>query len=162
MNCLGHGVSMMKRLADAFPSAVAQLTLQYRMNADICQLCNIVVYKGKLLCGNDDVRSRKLELPSFPRNLKEMFCGARGFGWLLNVLNPNKAVVFVNTDEVGMGFHEIVGRSRDGGGPMNEVEAKLTRLLVHGLNTCGLETNSVGVICPYRSQVRNTLYFHCT
>lgn len=38
----GFGTSMLKRLADAFPDAVAKLTIQYRMNESICQLSNIV------------------------------------------------------------------------------------------------------------------------
>lgn len=154
---LGHGVSMMKHLADAFPTAVAQLTLQYRMHADICELCNIVVYKGKLLCGSEDVRSKKLSLPSFPKSLQSIVCGStKVSGWLLPVLNPHKTVVFVNTDEIGDSFHEVIGRGRGGGGILNRVEAKLTHLIVKGLILCGLESNSIGVICPYRSQVRKS------
>lgn len=144
---------MMKRLADAFPNAVAQLTLQYRMHGDICQLCNIVVYEGKLLCGNEHIMNHKLHLPSFPMNLRSLFLGSKGCGWLLPVLNPNRTVVFVNTDDIGVGYHETIGRSRDGGGCLNDTEAKLTRLIVHGFFLCGLEMKAIGVICPYRSQV---------
>jgi DNA replication ATP-dependent helicase Dna2 len=151
---------MLKRLADAFPDAVAQLTLQYRMHEDICRLCNLMVYKGRLKCANDDIRSRRLLLPSFPRALRSL-CNdsGTGLGWLLPVLNPNRPVVFVNTDNIGntaqdFRGHEIShGRSREGGGIVNEVECTLTRLIVHGLQTCGLETKAIGVICPYRSQV---------
>lgn len=38
----GFGVSMLKRLADAFPGAIAKLTTQYRMNESICHLSNII------------------------------------------------------------------------------------------------------------------------
>ena len=33
---------MLKHLAEGFPEAVAKLTMQYRMNEDICHLPNII------------------------------------------------------------------------------------------------------------------------
>ena len=154
---------MLKRLADAFPDAVAKLTLQYRMHEDICHLCNLVVYKGRLKCANDDVSSKKLLLPSFPRVLRNMIRdnSTVGLGWLLPVLNPVKPVVFINTDLIGsdsngafIGLEISQGKSREGGGIINKEEAELTSLIVNGLQICGLEAKSIGVICPYRSQVR--------
>ncbi len=153
---------MLKRLADAFPKAVAQLTFQYRMHEDICRLSNLVVYKGLLKCANDIVRSQKLLLSSFPRALRNMISNSSitGLGWLLPVLNPVKSVVFVNTDKIGSdsiglfrGLETTQVRSREGGGMINEVESKLTLLLVNGLEICGLDLKKVGIICPYRSQV---------
>ncbi len=38
----GFGTSMLKRLADAFPGAIAKLTMQYRMNESICHLSNVI------------------------------------------------------------------------------------------------------------------------
>ena len=38
----GFGTSMLKRLADAFPDAIAKLTMQYRMNESICHLSNVI------------------------------------------------------------------------------------------------------------------------
>jgi hypothetical protein len=37
---------MLMHLAEGFPNALSKLTMQYRMNKDICHLSNIV---GKLL-----------------------------------------------------------------------------------------------------------------
>lgn len=154
---------MLKRLADSFPDAVARLTLQYRMHEDICHLSNLVVYRGSLKCANDEVRSRKLLLPSFPRALRNNIRNGSctGLGWLLPVLNPVKSVVFVNTDKIGddsansfRGLEVKRGRSHEGGTVVNEVEAALTRITVNGLQICGLNAKSIGVICPYRSQVR--------
>ena len=39
---------MLKRLADAFPDAVAQLTLQYRMHEDIMTFSSLHFYEGEL------------------------------------------------------------------------------------------------------------------
>jgi hypothetical protein len=39
---IGYGVSMLKHLAEGFPDAVAKLTMQYRMNEDICHLSNLI------------------------------------------------------------------------------------------------------------------------
>jgi len=36
----------------------------------------------------------------------------------------------------------------------NEAEAELTKILVHALIKCGLQPNQIGVISPYRSQLR--------
>lgn len=33
---------MLKHLAEGFPGAVAKLTMQYRMNEDICHLSNLI------------------------------------------------------------------------------------------------------------------------
>jgi len=33
---------MLKHLAEGFPDAVAKLTMQYRMNEDICHLSNLI------------------------------------------------------------------------------------------------------------------------
>ena len=38
----GYGVSMLSHLAEGFPDSVAKLTLQYRMNEEICRLSNII------------------------------------------------------------------------------------------------------------------------
>ncbi|RKO95130.1 hypothetical protein CAUPRSCDRAFT_4452, partial [Caulochytrium protostelioides] len=47
----GFGTSLFKRLSEAHPDAVSELTLQYRMNADIMALSNTLVYDHKLRCG---------------------------------------------------------------------------------------------------------------
>eukprot|EP00559_Dactyliosolen_fragilissimus_P001342 CAMPEP_0184867600 /NCGR_PEP_ID=MMETSP0580-20130426/27217_1 /TAXON_ID=1118495 /ORGANISM="Dactyliosolen fragilissimus" /LENGTH=1622 /DNA_ID=CAMNT_0027367987 /DNA_START=91 /DNA_END=4956 /DNA_ORIENTATION=+ len=79
----GYGESLLKLLATKCPSAVAQLTIQYRMHEDICTLSNKIVYKGKLKCANDDVKKSKLDLANFPRALFQMKTNPNnmGAGW---------------------------------------------------------------------------------
>ena len=38
----GYGISMLMHLAEGFPESVAKLTMQYRMNEEICHLSNII------------------------------------------------------------------------------------------------------------------------
>jgi DNA replication ATP-dependent helicase Dna2 len=145
----GYSESMLKRLADRHPSAVAQLTLQYRMHEDISLLSNLLVYNGHLKCGNDIVRSKQISLPQYPRSLRTIIQPSiKGLGWLLPVLNPNKTVVFVNTDKLGSNL-EASGRgrnSKNGSGLINDTEMLLSSCIVHGLLICGLGASSIGII----------------
>ena len=152
---------MLKRLADKHPDAVAQLTLQYRMHSEICNLPNLLVYKGNLKCANDEVRKKKLILPQFPRYLRRIINpGNTGLGWLVPVLNPNKPVAFASTDMISQssskGFEGLEvsrGRGNDRGGLVNDIEVSLTKFVVQGLQGCGLDLANIGIISPYRAQV---------
>lgn len=153
----GYSESMLKRLADRYPDAVSKLTLQYRMHEDIAALSNFLVYNGQLACGNDLVKSRKIYLSQYPRRLKSMIqSNVKGLGWLLPVLNPNKTVIFLNTDKVGPNLEDSgKGRSsKNGNGLTNDTEIMVSSYIVHGLVSCGLDASSIGIISPYRAQVR--------
>ena len=146
---------MIKRLAERHPNAVARLALQYRMNDSICQLCNIVAYEGNLRSA-PSVASRKLEIPRLSSNTLE--------GWLDNILDPNRPVVFANTDYhappvSGVETPPIVGLERKQGKShksmvVNDSELVLVRKTVQGLLSSGIAASSIGVISPLRAQVR--------
>jgi DNA replication ATP-dependent helicase Dna2 len=153
---------MLKRLAEKHADSVAQLTYQYRMHEDICQLSNDLVYGGKLKCANDHVRRRKLDLQGFPENIP---CGAQvsSMEWLTRVVDPSESVVFVDTDKIGseggsaprdsfQSLERTSGRGI-GGAIVNDTEASLVRDIVGGLLSCGLDASSIGLICPFRAQV---------
>lgn len=156
----GFTVSLLKRLAEAHPQGIVQLTYQYRMNEQICQLSNEIVYGGSLKCANSKVRNRQLQLVGFPENVP-VLSSQIPQSWLTNVLNPNRRVVFLNTDQMhtfGEGGHAISPLERvtgrgSGGGVINETEVFLVRKIIHGLLSCGLEATKIGVICPFRAQV---------
>jgi len=162
---------MLKRLAEAHESSVAQLTFQYRMHEDICQLSNDIIYKGKLKCGNDAVRRRRLQLSGFPENIPSINQGGpTNSSWLHRVVDPDSPVIFVNTDKIGSaGTSDAIEQSikplerSSGGGTrgctVNDTEAGLVRDIVGGLVACGLDASSIGVICPFRAQVRTSLAF---
>jgi DNA replication ATP-dependent helicase Dna2 len=172
----GYGVSMLKRLAEQFPYSIAQLTYQYRSNEDICRISSEAVYGGKLKCGNEAVRRRRLYLPDFPKSLPRAV-SKKVYHWLLGTINPNKSVVFVDTDNIKKspeskprppsdpvlpkkeGIDPLEGTvgGRSGGSVVNETEAALVRYIVSGLIATGLTPSSIGVVCPFRAQVRASI-----
>lgn len=159
----GYGVSMLKRLAERQPDSIAKLTLQYRMHENICNLCNEIVYGGELKCANETVRTGKLILSRYPKALPipiQQESSTNEVGWLQRVLNPDMPAVFVDTDAIGcsstgafQGLERSSGR-RQGGTIVNGTEVSLVRSIVRSLLKCGLNSASIGVICPYRSQLR--------
>lgn len=159
----GYGVSMLKRLAERQPESIAKLTLQYRMHENICNLCNEIVYGGELKCANETVRTSKLILSRYPKALPvpiQQQSSISEDGWLQRVLNPDMPAVFVDTDAIGcsttgafQGLERSSGR-RQGGTIVNDTEVSLVRSIVRSLLKCGLNSASIGVICPYRSQLR--------
>jgi len=143
----GYGISMLMHLAEGFPDAVAQLTMQYRMNEDICHLSNIIAYKGLLKCGNDSVRHQKLDLPK-----KLDMVNPIDRPWIERAIDPNHPVVFLDTD--GRGWLESDGVRTGAGGLINDAEASIVEKLVLSMSICGVENSSIGVITPFRSQLR--------
>lgn len=149
---------MLKHLAEGRPESVARLTLQYRMNEDICQLSNEIVYKGTLKCANEVVRSRRLNLQGFPENLQSLTAKA----WLVRAIDPSCPVTFVNTDRldasgkfVARSTERLAGRNM-GGSIINDGEAFLVEEIVSGLLQCGLNVSNACIICPFRAQVSHS------
>jgi len=151
----GFGVSMLKRIADSHPESIAPLTYQYRMHEEICQLSNDLVYGGQLKCANDQIRRRRLDLASFPENIPSQTSSQ----WLRSAVDPAWPVVFLNTDEINQNaksklyLERTSGRTK-GGSIVNDTEASLVRIVVTTLLSCGLDPPLIGVVCPFRAQVR--------
>ena len=56
-------VSLFKRLSERHPHAVISLEHQYRMNQDIMELSNTLIYEHRLKCGTEGVAPALLQLP---------------------------------------------------------------------------------------------------
>ena len=69
-----------------------------------------------------------------------------GLNWVREVLDPNRRVVFLNTDNVPA--------IDDQGGTTNPIESALLEILVSSLVHCGVSPSKMGVIAPYRAQLR--------
>jgi DNA replication ATP-dependent helicase Dna2 len=82
-------ISLFRRLSDAHPHAVVDLTYQYRMNSDIMLLSNKLIYSDRLVCGSSEVARQTLKLPS-KSFLKDMNCKSSCYNsgcWLEKLLD---------------------------------------------------------------------------
>ncbi|KAJ1653612.1 DNA replication endonuclease-helicase Dna2 [Dispira simplex] len=162
----GLAVSLFKQLSEAHPEAVVKLEHQYRMNSDIMCLSNHLVYDYRLRCGTMQVADWVLEVPNL-RALDDLhFTQPVGENhlmaeipcpwvhnrdrrcWLQQVLEPTRSVVFLNTDSVP------APEVRVGELVHNPVEATLVSQIVETLMHCGLTEDSLGVIAPYKAQLK--------
>ncbi|KAL8576064.1 hypothetical protein ACOMHN_001414 [Nucella lapillus] len=137
---LGMGESLFARLDGA--GATYDLHVQYRMNSTIMQLSNELVYKGALTCGDDAVS--KACIPPHTLSL-----GSEA-EWLCRALDDSltNAVVFLDTCQIA------APEKSDGKGVTNPTEAGLIRRLCTVFVQAGISTGDIGVIAPYRAQVR--------
>jgi DNA replication ATP-dependent helicase Dna2 len=90
----GLDKSLFSILAEARPESISYLEYQYRMAKEIMDVSNVVVYDGKLKCGNFLVASRQMQLPHFEAGLKSVHetsgeaCKGLGDCWLRAILDP--------------------------------------------------------------------------
>jgi DNA replication ATP-dependent helicase Dna2 len=149
---------MLKRLAEAHPTSVAMLSYQYRMNHEICALSNEVAYGGALKCADESVAHRKLDLPGYPENVSVVDPQP----WLVQVVNPDFPVIFIDTDAQRsramdgtlVSLERTTGRN-GGGSIVNDTEVRIVQTVVSSLLSCGMEASNIGLICPFRAQVRH-------
>ena len=104
---MGMGVSLFQRLYRVVQSSelcrpyMSYLRYQYRMNKQVLQLCNKIVYDNKLMCGNQYVANAVMDYPNWSRT-EALYSNKTSNNWLLNhVIHAQKSVVFVNTDPHG-------------------------------------------------------------
>eukprot|EP00536_Pseudo-nitzschia_multiseries_P012863 jgi/Psemu1/209792/e_gw1.512.15.1 len=168
----GYGVSLLKKLADKHPHAIAQLTMQYRMNEAICKISSESMYGGLMKCGDEKLKSQLLRLPGFPLHLPKPI-KETSVDWLRTVVDPGRPVVFVDTDAIRTtfqmgcdrnepknsptkGFESLEGKigGKGGGSIVNRTEAALVRYVVAALRSCGHDLAEIGVVSPFRAQIR--------
>ncbi|KAK7487914.1 hypothetical protein BaRGS_00020815 [Batillaria attramentaria] len=137
---LGMEESLFVRLDGA--GATYDLNLQYRMNSSIMQLSNELVYQGALKCGSPAVAEACIQPQSIDL--------AEQCEWLHRALDPSLAnsVLFLDTSKISA--HE----ASDGKGLWNEMEANLILSLCNTFVQAGISCADIGVIAPYRSQVK--------
>ncbi|XP_061670292.1 DNA replication ATP-dependent helicase/nuclease DNA2 [Syngnathoides biaculeatus] len=147
---LGMDESLFKRL-ECHSEAVVHLNVQYRMNRQIMSLSNCLMYDGRLECGSERTASALLSLCSLPSVQSELVSDAhpqQDFAWIQDVLTPSKPVCFLDCSMVPA--LESVER----GGISNHTEAAIIHLLLSLLIKAGCKASDVGVIAPYRQQLR--------
>ncbi|XP_051146312.1 DNA replication ATP-dependent helicase/nuclease JHS1 [Andrographis paniculata] len=133
----GMGISLFCRLSEAHPQSVAALHCQYRMCAAIMELSNALIYDNRLRCGSAEVENAKL---SYQRSFSVES------SWIIQVLNPDQPVVFINTDLLP------AFETNDGKALNNPTEAYIVAEVVKALLHRGIEGKNIGIITPYNSQ----------
>ncbi|XP_027030719.2 DNA replication ATP-dependent helicase/nuclease DNA2 isoform X1 [Tachysurus fulvidraco] len=145
---LGMDESLFKRL-EHHSEAVVQLNVQYRMNSMIMSLSNALMYEGRLECGSERTAIAQLQLPR--RDVLETelcVCQPQYTAWVQAALDPQKSVCFLDTSQVPA--LETVEK----GGVSNRTEAILVHALVSLLLKAGCRASDIGVIAPYRQQLK--------
>lgn len=136
--------SLFRILCEAHPHAIITLRTQYRMNNDILQLCNNLVYNLRMRTGSTVVGNRKMKVPhpelinEFDRIHKE---------WLQLAVQSDPSIVIYNTDKAKL----LEKGTR--GSKMNSGEAAVVSAIAISLILCGVSPNQIGIISPYRAQV---------
>jgi len=160
----GLDVSLFKLLSDKHPESVVNLEHQYRMCEDVMTLSNTLIYEGRLKCGTEALRHRKLVIPRMERlqqkhydshtimrpGTPRSFCvsWSNEHCWLHNILDPDARVRFLNTDHLPSPQEEAKGNRI-----VNPTEARIVVQLVDSLLAVGVPANEIGVMTHYRSQL---------
>ncbi|KAJ0051987.1 hypothetical protein Pint_00019 [Pistacia integerrima] len=132
----GMDISLFRRLSEAHPQAISALQSQYRMCQGIMELSNALIYGDRLRCGSPEIADAKIEVS----NLKS--CSS----WLKEVLNPNRPVIFINSDMLAA-FERKVNKTLN-----NPIEACIIAKITEELVNKGIEGKDIGIITPYNSQ----------
>ena len=130
----GLSVSLMERLITLHGTGIARLlTVQHRMHADIMAFSNTEFYDGELVAHESVIGHRLCELPGV------MACAI-----------TETPVQFIDT--AGASYDEEL--EEDTGSRRNVQEASLAARKVRLLLDAGVAATAIGVITPYRAQVR--------
>ncbi|PHH51586.1 DNA replication ATP-dependent helicase/nuclease dna2 [Ceratocystis fimbriata CBS 114723] len=165
----GLDVSLFKLLSDNHPASVVNLEHQYRMCEDIMTLSNELIYKGRLKCGTEALKTLKLQIDgmealeehhynhSSPTTASDTtsahLTACPGLSdptcWLRHVVDPENRAIFLNTDALGPDSCE----SRSGNRIINEGEVRIVVQIVEALLSVGVREDDIGVMTHYRSQL---------
>ncbi|KAK9273764.1 hypothetical protein L1049_018574 [Liquidambar formosana] len=132
----GMGISLFCRLSEAHPQAISALQSQYRMCQGVMELSNALIYDNRLRCGSPEIANARLKFSSSkPISL-----------WLKEVLDPNRPVVFINTDVLP------AFEAKDHKTVNNRIEAFIIAEVTKELVNNGIDGEDIGIITPYNSQ----------
>lgn len=89
---------------------------------EIMSLSNTLIYNNRLVCGSEEVACGRLSLPLRP---SPPLSGGCDQSWMERAVDPDRPVVFLNTDSCSRARETIIGDHT-----CNEFEANLVRELV--------------------------------
>ena len=158
----GMSLSLFERLSTRWRAeAVRSLTIQYRMSAPILSLSNALIYDGAMSCASDFVSTQKLEFEATAKWKESTESSPK---WLRHAMDPERAVVMLNTDRLfvdcktngdgDVAKSESIESTKSNGGTVNEYEATLTASITSKMMALGIAAADIGVMAPYRSQLK--------
>ncbi|KAL6873006.1 DNA replication factor Dna2 domain-containing protein [Trichoderma novae-zelandiae] len=161
----GLDVSLFKLLSDTHPQSVVNLEHQYRMCEDIMTLSNTLIYNGRLRCGTEALRKKKLDVPSMEALRQHhhdsttiqrsattrSFCTgpAPSRCWLYDLLDGEARVRFVDTDTL----RPLIREEAQGKRIINPAEGQIVSQLVQSFLSVGVPATEIGVTTHYRAQL---------
>ncbi|KAG8914710.1 Tripartite DNA replication factor [Tulasnella sp. 417] len=122
------------------------------MSEEIMFLSNSLVYNNRLRCGSEAVATQALVIPKREPLQKlhlDSSCGGGKDCWIESVLDPSRKSIFLDTDAMS------ARESRKGDLVQNEAEAQLIHQLVSTMVATGLQQSQIGIISPYRQQIKH-------
>ncbi|KAI8326138.1 hypothetical protein GQ54DRAFT_253660 [Martensiomyces pterosporus] len=127
------------------------------MNADIQKLANNMIYDGHLRCGTLKVANKKIKYRESPKTAidKWPFAQQKPSGqfempWVVSALDPKRGAVFIDTDRIPGRESRIDGYDL----VQNDTEIRVIKILTSVLQACGVEGRQVGILSPYRIQLK--------
>ncbi|CAD5211332.1 unnamed protein product [Bursaphelenchus okinawaensis] len=125
------------------------LSKQYRMNRVICSLSSSLFYNGKLVCANEKVASKCLDVKAQQNDENMSFEVAEKI--LSSKLEDS--VVFVDTYSKSYGDDFSANASVGLRSRFNSGEASYVVQLCDYLVDCGISVDDIGIASPYKGQV---------
>ena len=92
----GYDVSLFRKLSEDHPDTILSLTSQYRMNESIMSIANHLVYQNQMQTACNEVSTGTLCLSCWAERKDGLE------KWLLYCIDPDKPVVLLDTDLVGI------------------------------------------------------------
>jgi len=133
----GFSISLLERLAERYGDGLlTMLDTQYRMHDEIAQFSNNAFYNGMLKSGEENGKWRLEEVEDL---------GGRSLGSIGRLVKGSSAFVDIKGKEAKQG---------DGPSLTNKAEVNVVVKIAKGLLHLGVPEASIGIISPYKAQVK--------
>ena len=134
----GLNISLFERLCRKYPERVTTLNKQYRMNKDILELTNSIVYNRKMEMGSEEISNQKV---TYKQEVNSMLT------WLESI--KSRSVTFLKTDNV---MKLIPLKERQKLRYKNHIEAAACAMIIENLRMCKIDPKQITVITPFLEQ----------
>ncbi|CAG8477198.1 11131_t:CDS:2 [Funneliformis caledonium] len=150
----GMEKSLFKMFTEIHPNAVANLRYQYRMNEEIMNLSNSIIYDSNMLSGSTITAQTRLCIPRWNEGFLSQFHDPEYYCchescWLKDVIDPERPLIMIDTDNL------LTKEFVSNGKYQNDMEVILVEHSVKALLAGGVPAKEIGIITPFRSQLKH-------